>query len=86
MQFTLPLISNPHKQQIISILRHFGRILLAFNLLYGGVNGLVVFQFDDDGGRIDVLTRDEHQVCDALAYGQLAVDDVVVGGVIVGNA
>ena len=46
MQLSLPLLSNPHKQQIISIMRHLGRILSALDLLECCVNGLVIFQLD----------------------------------------
>ena len=49
MQLSLPLLSNPHKQQIIGVLRHLGRILSALNLFDGCVNGLVVFQLDKNG-------------------------------------
>lgn len=82
----LAAICNPHKQQIINILRNLNRILSALDLLDGCVNGLVVFQLDDDGWRINILTRNEYQVSEVLACGQFAVDDVVVGSLIVGDA
>ena len=69
MQLSIPLISYPNKHQIISILRNHGRILSTLDFLNGGVNGLVVFQFDNDGVRIDVFARDEHQVGEAFACG-----------------
>ena len=47
--FFPPALSNPHKQQITSILLHLGRILSALYLFDGRVNGLVVFQLDKNG-------------------------------------
>lgn len=49
MQLSIPLISNPYKQQIISILRHFSRTLSTLDLLECCVNCLVVFQLDKNG-------------------------------------
>lgn len=49
MHLGIPLVCNPHKQQIISVLRHLVGILSALDLLYGSINGLVVFQFDKNG-------------------------------------
>lgn len=67
MLLCLPLVGNPNKQQVISVLRHLGRIILALDLLDGGINGLVVFQFYDDGGRIHILSRDEDKVGKQMA-------------------
>ena len=77
MMFGLSVVSDAHKQQVVGVLCNLGGILPALDLLDGGVNGLGVFKFYDDGRRIDVLARDEHQVGKALARGQLAVDDIV---------
>lgn len=44
------MIGDAHKQQIVCVLCYFGGILLAMDLLDGGIDGLVVLQFDDDGG------------------------------------
>ena len=85
MLLCVTLVCDTHKQQIVGVLRYLGGILPALNLFYGGVNGLVVFQLNDDGGAVNILSGDEHQVGKALACGQLTVDDVVVGGVIVGD-
>ena len=85
MLLCVALVCDTHKQQIVGVLRHLGGVLPALNLLDGGVNGLVVFQFDDNGRRLNILTGDEYQVGEALACSQLAVDDVVVGGGIVSD-
>jgi len=65
---------------------NLGGILLLFDLRDGSINSLVVLQLDDDGWRIHVFARNEHQVGETLARGQLAVDDIVVGCVEISNA
>jgi len=58
----IAVIVDAHQQQIVSILRHLIGILLTFDLRDGRIGIPVIFQFDDDGGRDDVLSGDEHQV------------------------
>lgn len=86
MRFARAVVSNPHQQQVVGILRDLGGIVLALDLVDGRIDGLVVFQLDNDGGRIDVFAWDEHQVGEALSGSILAVDDVVVGSIVIGDA
>ena len=57
MLFGVAVIGNSNQQQIVSVLCHLGGIFPAFDLFDGSVNGLGVFQLNDDGRRIDILTR-----------------------------
>ena len=82
----IAVIVDAHQQQIVSILRHLIGILLTFDLRDGRIGIPVIFQFDDDGGRDDVLSGDEHQVGKALTRSVFAMDDIVVAGVVIGNA
>lgn len=52
----IAVICDANKQQVISILGNFGRVLFALDLFNGGINSLVVFQLDDDDRLIHVLT------------------------------
>ena len=86
MLLRITIVGYTHKQHIVSVLCNFGWILLALNLFNGCINGLVVFQFYDNGWRIHILAWNEHQVGKALARSKLTVDYIVVGGIIVGYA
>ena len=67
------VIVDAYQQQTVSILSHLGRVLLAQNLGDSRVGILVILQFDDDGGRVDILTGNQHQIGKALARGQLSI-------------
>lgn len=54
MLFGLPVVTDTYQQHVAGAGRHFLWIVPASDLVYGGVGGLIVFQFDDDGGRRDV--------------------------------
>lgn len=69
MPLSFPLVSDSHKQHVIRILRDLGGIFFPLDLVYGGFNGLVVFQLDNNGGGIDILARDEDKVGEAFAGG-----------------
>ena len=64
--FGIEVVGDAHEQQVVGVLGDLRGILLALDLLDSGVNGLIVFQLDDEGWRIDILARDEHQVSKAL--------------------
>ena len=48
----------------------------------GGVNILIVFQLNHDGGTVNILPRYQHDVGKPLARRQLTNEDIVVVGVI----
>ena len=84
--FLFLVIVDTHQQYLTSILCHLFRILLAEYLVDGGIRVLVVFQFQHDGWRHHVLTRDEHDVGKSPASRQFAVHHVVVLSIVVGYA
>ena len=49
--FGLLVVADAHEQQVVGILRHLFGIVLPLNLRNRRVGILVIFQFDDDGGR-----------------------------------
>ena len=67
MGLCLLVVVDVHKEEVVGVLRHFCRVLLAENLVDGGFGVLVVFQFQNDGGGVDVLAWDEHQIGKTLA-------------------
>ena len=85
MPLGLLVVVDTHEQEVASVLSHFGGVLLSLDLFNGTVGILVVFQFEDDGGRINVLARDEHEVGKPLAGCKFSMDDVVVSCVIVSD-
>ena len=70
------VITDPDQQQVSSILRHLGGILLATDLIQGGVGVLVHLEFNHDGRGVHVLARNQHNVRKAFAGGQLLVGNV----------
>ena len=85
MGLLLTVVVDAHKKEVAGVLRHFGGILATENLVDGGVGIAVVFQLQDDGGRIDILSWNEHEVGESLARWQFAMDDIVIAGVEIGN-
>ena len=53
-------------QQAVGILGNLGGILLAVNLVDGSIGFFVDFQLNDDGRRVYILARNEHQDSRAL--------------------
>ena len=49
MLFGIPVVADADEQHVAGVGRHFLWIVPAPDLVYGGVGGLIVFQFDDDG-------------------------------------
>ena len=58
MGLFLAVVIDTYEEEFACVLRHFGGILATANLVDGGVCITVVFQLQDDGGRIDILSRD----------------------------
>ena len=77
------VVVDADEQQVVGVLRHLGGVLPALDLVDGGIGILPELQFNDNGGRLHVLARDEHDVGKAFAAGQLAMHHVVVAGVVV---
>lgn len=65
MRLVLAVVVDTHEQEVAGVLCHLARILLAADLGDGPFRVLVVFQLQDDGGRIYILSRDEHDETDA---------------------
>ena len=80
----IAVVVDAHEQQVIGVLFHLGGVLPTFDLVDGGIGILPELKFDDNGRRFHIFARNEHNVCKAFAAGQLAVNDVVVLGVVVG--
>ena len=62
MCLLLLVVVDAHEEQFAGVLRHLGGVLLAVDLVDGGVGVLVVFQFQDDGGGFDILAGQQHEV------------------------
>ena len=86
MRFRLTVVVDADEQQAVGIVGQLGGILATLDLIDGRIGILVELQFQNDGWRIDILARNEHQISEALARGQLTVDDVVVAGIVEGDA
>ena len=84
MLLGVAVVVDAYEQQVFGVLRHLGGVLPALDLVDSGIGILPELQFDDDGRRLHVLARDEHDVGEALARGQLAVHHIVVAGIVVG--
>ena len=85
MLLGLAVIADAYKQEIVSILLHLGRILLAMYLVDGRVSILVHLQLKNDGRRIDILPWNQHNVGKTFAGSQFTVHDVIVPGIVVGD-
>ena len=67
MLLLLLVVVNAYKQQIISIISNLGRILLPFNLTDRRISILVIFQFQHNGRRINMLSGNQHNVSKAFS-------------------
>ena len=81
----LLVIVNTYKQQIVRIFCNFRRILFSLDLTDGRISIVVVFQFQHDGRRINVLAWNQHDIRKSLPTGKFTMHDVVILGVIIGN-
>ena len=86
MLFCLAVIIDAYEQEVGGVLGHLSGVLLTLDLVDSRVGIFSELQLDDDGGRFDVLARDEHDVGKAFSTCQLTMHHVVVAGVIVGEA
>jgi len=62
----LAVVVDAYEQQAVGIVLQLGGVLPALNLVDGGIGILIKFQLQHDGGRVDVLARNEHQDSRAL--------------------
>ena len=65
--FLFTVVVYAHKEEVVGVLGYLCRIFFAVDLGYRAVGILVVFQFKDDGRRLNILARDEHEIGKALA-------------------
>ena len=82
MLLALAVVAHTGEQHVARVLGHLLRVVAVAYLVEGSVGGVVVLQFDDDGGLRAVLSRYEHQVGESLPRGILAMDMIVVAGLL----
>jgi len=69
MCLLLFVVVNADEKQFICVLDHLIRILLTLDLADSSIRILIVFEFQHNGGRIDILPWDEYNICKALTRG-----------------
>ena len=67
MLFCVAIVVDSNENEVVCVLCNLGSVSLSLDLIYGTVGVLVVFQFDDEGGRIYILSGNEHKVGKSLA-------------------
>ena len=83
---SLRVIADAYEQEIIGILSHLDRVVLLQDLADGCINRTAVLQFDDDGRRVHIFPRYQHQVGKPFSRCVLPVNDIVVLSIVVGQA
>lgn len=58
----LPVVADGHEEDVACVFGHLLGVVAAVYLVDGGVRGVVVLKFHDDGGRADVLAPMPSQV------------------------
>ena len=71
VRLRLAVVIDADEQQAVGVFGQLGGVLAALNLVDGRVGILIILQLQHDGGRVDVLARDEHQDGKALTRGLL---------------
>lgn len=65
--FFLAVVTYADKQKVVGVFADFCGIVFVVDLVDGGVDGGVVFQFDDDGGFVDILAWNHYKVGKSFA-------------------
>ena len=86
MLFRFLVVVDADEEDVGSVLADLLGIFAVLDLLDGLLGGMTLLQLHDEGGLVHVLAGAEDEVGEAVARGHLAVDDVVIAGIVVGQA
>ena len=84
MSFSLAVIADAHKEEVVGVLCNVGWIFFTLNLAYSGINIPIKLQFQHDSGGVNMFSWNKHNVSKTLSRWQFTNHHIIDTGIIVG--
>lgn len=78
MAFLFLVVVDPYQNNVTGILRYLAYVFLALYLINGGLYILLVFEFENDSGFVNISAWNKNEVYKALACSEFTMHYVVI--------